>query len=98
MKLKVIFFIKTKNYYSFIMKTQTPNDLKLQQSKIKDLLDEITSPYYQLEVISNLIKDIRDKDSKKHIMDQYLDIFENDLDEIQENLDNIVYFDPTPQN
>ena len=80
------------------METQTPKDLKLQQSKIKDLLDEITSPYYQLEVISNLIKDIRDKDSKKHIMDQYLNIFENDLDEIQENLDNIVYFDPTPQN
>ena len=80
------------------METQTPKDLKLQQSKIKDLLDEITSPYYQLEVISNLIKDIRDKDSKKHIMDQYLDIFENDLDEIQENLDNIVYFDHTPQN
>jgi len=80
------------------METQTPKDLKLQQSKIKDLLDEITSPYYQLEVISNLIKDIRDKDSKKHIMDQYLDIFENNLDEIQENLDNIVYFDPTPQN
>ena len=80
------------------METQTPNDLKLQQSKIKDLLDEITSPYYQLEVISNLIKDIRDKDAKRHIMDKYLDIFENDLDEIQENLNNIVYFDPTPQN
>jgi len=80
------------------METQTPKDLKLQQSKIKCLLDEITSPYYQLEVISNLIKDIRNKDSKKHIMDQYLDIFENNLDEIQENLDNIVYFDPTPQN
>ena len=45
-----------------------------------------------------LFVDIRDKDSKKHIMDQYLDIFENNLDEIQENLDNIVYFDPTPQN
>jgi len=80
------------------MENQSSKNLKLQQSKIKDLLDEITSPYYQLEVISNLIKDIRDKDSKKHIMDQYLDIFENDLDEIQENLDNIVYFDPTPQN
>ena len=80
------------------MKTQTSKDLKLQQSKIQNLLNEITSPYYQLEVISNLIKDIRDKDSKKHIMDQYLDIFENDLDEIQENLNNIVYFDPTPQN
>ena len=80
------------------METQTPKDLKLQQSKIKDLLDEITSPYYQLEVISNLIKDIRDKDAKRHIMDKYLDIFENNLDEIQENLNNIVYFDPTPQN
>ena len=80
------------------MESQSSKNLKLQQSKIQNLLNEITSPYYQLEVISNLIKDIRDKDSKKHIMDQYLDIFENNLDEIQENLDNIVYFDPTPQN
>ena len=80
------------------MENQSSKNLKLQQSKIQNLLNEITSPYYQLEVISNLIKDIRDKDSKKHIMDQYLDIFENDLDEIQENLNNIVYFDPTPQN
>ena len=80
------------------MENQSSKNLKLQQSKIQNLLNEITSPYYQLEVILNLIKDIRDKDSKKHIMDQYLDIFENDLDEIQENLNNIVYFDPTPQN
>ena len=80
------------------MENQSSKSLKLQQSKIQNLLNEITSPYYQLEVISNLIKDIRDKDSKKYIMDQYLDIFENNLDEIQENLDNIVYFDPTPQN
>ena len=80
------------------MKTQTSKDLKLQQSKIQNLLNEITSPYYQLEVISNLIKDMRDKDSKKHIMDQYLDIFESNLDDIQEILDGIVYFDPTPQN
>ena len=80
------------------METQTPKDLKLQESKIKCLLDEITSPYYQLEVISNLIKDMRDKDAKRHVMDKYFDIFENDLDEIQENLNNIVYFDPTPQN
>ena len=80
------------------METQTPKDLKLQESKIKCLLDEITSPYYQLEFISNLIKDMRDKDAKRHVMDKYFDIFENDLDEIQENLNNIVYFDPTPQN
>ena len=80
------------------MENQSSKSLKLQQSKIQNLLNEITSPYYQLEVISNLIKDIRDKDSKKHIMDQYLDIFENNLDEIQEHLNNIVYFDPTPQN
>ena len=80
------------------METQTTKDLKLQQSKIQNLLNEITSPYYQLEVISNLIKDIRDKDAKRHVMDKYFDIFENNLDEIQENLDNIVYFDPTPQN
>ena len=65
------------------MESQSSKNLKLQQSKIQNLLNEITNPYYQLEVISNLIKDIRDKDSKKHIMDQYLDIFENDLDEIQ---------------
>ena len=80
------------------METQSPKNLKLQQSKIQNLLNEITSPYYQLEVISNLIKDIRNKDDKRHIMDKYFDIFENNLDEIQENLDNIVYFDPTPQN
>ena len=80
------------------MENQSSKNLKLQQSKIQNLLNEITSPYYQLEVISNLIKDIRDKDAKRHIMDKYLDIFENNLDEIQENLDNIVYFDPTPQN
>ena len=79
------------------MENQSSKNLKLQQSKIKDLLDEITSPYYQLEVISNLIKDMRNKDAKRHVMDKYFDIFENDLDEIQENLDNIVYFDPTPQ-
>ena len=80
------------------MENQSSKNLKLQQSKIQNLLNEITSPYYQLEVISNLIKDIRDKDSKKHIMDQYLDIFESNLDDIQEILDGIVYFDPTPQN
>ena len=80
------------------MENQSSKNLKLQQSKIQNLLNEITSPYYQLEVISNLIKDIRDKDDKRHIMDKYFDIFENNLDEIQENLDNIVYFDPTPQN
>ena len=80
------------------MKSQTSKDLKLQQSKIQNIFNEITSPYYQLEVISNLIKNMRDKDAKRHVMEQYLDIFENDLDEIQENLNNIVYFDPTPQN
>ena len=80
------------------MENQSSKNLNLQQNKIQNLLNEITSPYYQLEVISNLIKDMRDKDAKRHIMDKYFDIFENDLDEIQENLDNIVYFDPTPQN
>ena len=80
------------------MENQSSKNLKLQQSKIQNLLNEITSPYYQLEVISNLIKDIRDKDNKRHIMDRYLDIFESNLDDIQEILDGIVYFDPTPQN
>ena len=75
------------------MENQSSKNLKLQQSKIQNLLNEITSPYYQLEVISNLIKDMRDKDAKRHVMDQYLDIFENDLDEIQENLDNIETYD-----
>tara|TARA_R100001460_G_scaffold81802_2_gene122727 strand:+ start:169 stop:411 length:243 start_codon:yes stop_codon:yes gene_type:complete len=79
------------------MENQSSKNLNLQQNKIQNLLNEITSPYYQLEVISNLIKDMRDKDAKRHIMDKYFDIFENDLDEIQENLNNIVYFDPTPQ-
>tara|TARA_R100000773_G_scaffold34365_1_gene29329 strand:- start:40 stop:282 length:243 start_codon:yes stop_codon:yes gene_type:complete len=80
------------------MENQSSKNLKLQQSKIQNLLNEITSPYYQLEVISNLIKDIRDKDNKRHIMDRYLDIFESNLDDVQEILDGIVYFDPTPQN
>ena len=80
------------------MENQSSKNLKLQQSKIQNLLNEITSPYYQLELISNLIKDMRNKDAKRHVMDKYFDIFENDLDEIQENLNNIVYFDPTPQN
>ena len=80
------------------MENQSSKSLKLQQSKIQNLLNEITSPYYQLEVISNLIKDIRDKDAKRHIMDKYLDIFENNLDEIEEIFENeIIGFDPTPQ-
>ena len=84
-------------YFQFIMKTQTTKELKLNQ--LKCLFDEIKSPYDQLELILKLIKYIRNKDSKLHIMDQYLNIFENNLDEIETILENeIIYFDPTPIN
>ena len=84
------------NLCSFIMKTQTTKELKLNQ--IKCLFDEIKSPINQIELILELIKYVRHKDSKLHIMDQYLNIFENNLDEIEEIFeDEIIGFDPTPQ-
>jgi hypothetical protein len=62
-----------------------------------ELLNEIKSPYDQIEIITNLLKEIRIEDQKRFISDRYLDTFESELDEIIESLeDDIIYFDPTP--
>ena len=83
-------------YFQFIMKTQTTKELKLNQ--IKCLFDEIKCPIYQVELILEVIKYVRNKDSKLHIMDQYLNYFDENFDEIETILENeIIGFDPTPQ-
>ena len=83
-------------YFQFIMKTQTTEELKLNQ--IKCLFDEIKSPIDQVELILEVIKYVRNKDSKLHIMDQYLNYFDENFDEIETILENeIIGFDPTPQ-
>jgi hypothetical protein len=82
------------------MKNQTTfyRSKKDQLNKFKLLFDEISSPYDQIEIIANLLKEIRIKDQKRFISDRYLDIFESELDEILEIFeDKIIYFDPTPQ-
>jgi hypothetical protein len=62
-----------------------------------EFLEEVSSPYDQIEIITNLLKEIRIKDQKRFISDRYLDIFESELDEVIEILeDDIIYFDPTP--
>ena len=79
------------------MKTQTTKQLKLNQ--IKCLFDEIKCPIDQVELILEVIKYVRNKDSKLHIMDQYLNYFDENFDEIETILENeIIYFDPTPLN
>ena len=76
-------------------KTLTKKEYKTKQ--ILELLKEISSPYDQIEIITNLLKEIRIKDQKRFISDRYLDIFESELDEVIEILeDDIIYFDPTP--
>ena len=76
-------------------KTLTTKELKTTQ--LMELLNEIKSPYDQIEIITNLLKEIRIEDQKRFISDRYLDIFEGELDEIIESLeDDIIYFDPTP--
>ena len=76
-------------------KTLTKKEYKSKQ--ILELLKEISSPYDQIEIITNLLKEIRIKDQKRFISDRYLDIFESELDEVIEILeDDIIYFDPTP--
>ena len=78
-------------------KTLTTKQLKTNQ--LMGLLNEIKSPYDQIEIITNLLKEIRIRDQKRFISDRYLDIFESELDEIIESLeDDIIYFDPTPLN
>ena len=79
-----------------MIKTMTTKQLKTNQ--LMELLNEIKNPYDQIEIITNLLKEIRVKDQKRFISDRYLDIFDSELDEIIESLeDDIIYFDPTPQ-
>ena len=81
--------------FSKMLKTLTTKELKTIQ--LMELLNEIKSPYDQIEIITNLLKEIRIEDQKRFISDRYLDIFESELDEIIESLeDDIIYFDPTP--
>ena len=76
-------------------KTLTNKELKTIQ--LMELLNEIKSPYDQIEIITKLLKEIRIRDQKRFISDRYLDIFESELDKIIESLeDDIIYFDPTP--
>tara|TARA_X000000950_G_scaffold166867_1_gene203730 strand:- start:2317 stop:2553 length:237 start_codon:yes stop_codon:yes gene_type:complete len=78
-----------------MLKTLPKKEYKTKQ--ILELLKEISSPYDQIEIITNLLKEIRIKDQKKFISDRYLDIFDSELDEVIEILeDDIIYFDPTP--
>ena len=78
-----------------MIKTMTTKQLKTNQ--LMELLNEIKSPYDQIEIITNLLKEIRIRDQKRFISDRYLDIFDSELDEIIESLeDDIIYFDPTP--
>tara|TARA_R100000329_G_C7475690_1_gene167606 strand:+ start:293 stop:529 length:237 start_codon:yes stop_codon:yes gene_type:complete len=78
-----------------MIKTLTTKELKTIQ--LMELLNEIKSPYDQIEIITNLLKEIRIRDQKRFISDRYLDIFDSELDEIIESLeDDIIYFDPTP--
>ena len=82
-------------FVSCYPKTLTKKEYKTKQ--ILELLKEISSPYDQIEIITNLLKEIRIKDQKRFISDRYLDIFESELDEVIEILeDDIIYFDPTP--
>ena len=77
-----------------MIKTMTTKQLKTNQ--LMELLNEIKSPYDQIEIITNLLKKIRIIDQKRFISDRYLDIFDSELDEIIESLeDDIIYFDPT---
>ena len=65
--------------------------------QMMEFLEEVSSPYSQIEIITNLLKEIRIKDQKRFISDRYLDIFESELDEVIEILEeDIVCFDPTP--
>ena len=65
--------------------------------QMMEFLEEVSSPYDQIEIITNLLKEIRIKDQKRFISDRYLDIFESELDDVLETLEeDIICFDPTP--
>ena len=77
-------------------KTLTKKEYKTKQ--ILELLKEISSPYEQIEIITNLLKEIQKEDRKRFSPDQYLSMFEDSIDEVIETLeDDIIYFDPTPE-
>ena len=77
-----------------------PKTLTTKEYKTKlilELLKEISSPYTQIEIITNLLKEIQKEDQKRFYPDQYLSMFEDSIDEVIEILeDDIIYFDPTP--
>ena len=76
-------------------KTLTKKEYKTKQ--ILELLKEISSPYDQIEIITNLLKEIQKEDQKRFSPDQYLSMFEDSIYEVIETLeDDIIYFDPTP--
>ena len=76
-------------------KTLTTKEYKTKQ--ILELLKEISSPYDQIEIITNLLKEIQREDQKRFYPDQYLSMFEDSIDKVIEILeDDIIYFDPTP--
>ena len=66
--------------------------------QILELLKEISSPFDQIEIITNILEEIQREDQAKFYPDQYLSMFEDSIDEVIETLeDDIIYFDPTPQ-
>ena len=82
------------------METTTVQQQKQEKTnKTLTLLKEISnSPYDQIEIIANVLKEMQKEDRKLFFPDQYLSTFEDTIDEVIERLeDDIVYFDPTPE-
>ena len=81
------------------METTTVQQQKQEKTnKTLALLKEISnSPYDQIEIIANVLKEMQKEDKKLFYPDQYLNMFEDTIDEVIERLeDDIIYFDPTP--
>ena len=86
--------------FIIIMETTTVQQQKQEKTnKTLALLKEISnSPYDQIEIIANVLKEMQKEDRKLFYPDQYLSMFEDTIDEVIERLeDDIVYFDPTPE-
>ena len=82
------------------METTTVQQQKQEKTnKTLALLKEISnSPYDQIEIIANVLKEMQKEDRKLFYPDQYFSMFEDTIDEVIERLeDDIVYFDPTPE-
>ena len=82
------------------METTTVQQQKQEKTnKTLALLKEISnSPYDQIEIIANVLKEMQKEDKKLFYPDQYLNMFEDTIDEVIERLeDDIIYFDPTPE-